>query len=70
MFDEMTGEKKLCIKRKIHYTIFSVLIFEHMTLLSRGLMFEICWVSKEDDKNNDRIFFLTKNKEIQERKRK
>ena len=46
MFDEIRGEKKMCIKRKIHNGLFSILIFENITLLSRGLMFEICWVSK------------------------
>ena len=34
-------------KESVHNTIFSVLIFENIiTLLSRGQMFEICWVSK------------------------
>ena len=33
--DKITGEKK------IHNNIFSVLIFENIMLLSRGLMFEI-----------------------------
>ena len=47
MFDELTGEKKLCIKRKIHNNIFSILIYENIiTSLLRGQMFEICWVSK------------------------
>ena len=47
MFDEITGEKKVCIKRKIHNEIFSVLIFKNIfTFLSCGLIFEICWVSK------------------------
>ena len=42
MFDEITGEKKVCLKRQIHNHIFSVLTFENkITLLSRGLMFEI-----------------------------
>ena len=47
MFDEITGEKKVCIIRKIRNSIFSVLIFGNtITLLSRGLLFEMCWVSK------------------------
>ena len=42
MFDKITGAKKVCIKRKIHNSIFSMLIFENIVmLLSRGLMFEI-----------------------------
>ena len=42
----MIGEKKkVCIKRKIHDSIFSVLIFKNM-LLERGMIFKICWVSK------------------------
>ena len=45
MSDEIIGEKKVCIKRKIHGSIFSVHIFENIImLLSRGLMFEICWI--------------------------
>ena len=47
MFDEIAGEKKECIKRKIYVNIFSVLIFENIiSLLTRGLMFEICCFSK------------------------
>ena len=30
MFDEITGEKKMCIKRKINNSIFSVLILENI----------------------------------------
>ena len=61
MMDEISAEKKVCIKRKIHHSVFSILIFENITLLVCGMMFEICWVSRdiiEDDKNNDRIFFF------------
>ena len=48
MFDEITEEKKMYMKIKIDNSIFSVLIFENfISLLSHGLMFEICWVSKE-----------------------
>ena len=61
MFDEITEKKKECIKRKIHNSIFSVLIFENIiTLLSRGLMFEIVGFLRditEEDKNNDRIYY-------------
>ena len=40
-------EKKLCIKRNIHNSIFSVLIFENIImLLTHGMMFENYWVSK------------------------
>ena len=47
MFDEIVREKKVCIKRKIHNSIFSILIFENIiTLLSGGLMSEICRVFK------------------------
>ena len=47
MFDIITEEKKVYMKRKIHNSIFSVLIFENIImLLSRGQMFEICRVSK------------------------
>ena len=56
-------------KRKIHNSIFSVLIFENIiTLLSRGLMFEIVGFLKnitEDNKNNGRIFWK-KRKNIQQ----
>ena len=55
------GKKKGCIKRKIHNSIFRILIFENfITLLSCGVMFEICWVTMgltditKDDENNDR----------------
>ena len=41
MVDKIKGEKKVCMKRKIHNSIFSVLIIENITLLSRELMFEI-----------------------------
>ena len=34
MFNEITGEKKVCINRKIHNSIFSILIFENILLLS------------------------------------
>ena len=46
MFDEITGEKKVCIKGKSYNSICNVLIFENLRLLSRGQMFEICRVSK------------------------
>ena len=46
MFDEVTGEKKVFVKIRIHNNIFSVLIFESIITLSYGLMFEIFWVSK------------------------
>ena len=45
MFDEITGEKKVWIKRKIYNSIFNVFIIENIMLLY-GLMFEICEVSK------------------------
>ena len=40
------GRKESLRKRTIHNRIFSVLIFENIMLLSRGLRFEICWFSK------------------------
>ena len=54
MFDEITGEKKVCINREVHNCIFTVLIFENIiTLLAPGLMFEIWFLNlTEDDRNN------------------
>ena len=40
MFYEITGEKEVCLKRKINNRIFRVLIFENIiTLLPTGQMF-------------------------------
>ena len=64
MCDETTGEKKVCIKRKIHNCIFSV-IFENIYVVIKwtdlGFLRDII----EDNKNNDSWNIL-----LEERKRK
>ena len=63
MFDEITGEKKVCIKRKIYNSIFIVLIFENIiTLLPHGNRFEkllgfIRDITKDNKKDRLNLIF-------------
>ena len=54
MFDVITEKKKQYIKTKDSYIISTVFVFEKLiTLLARGLMFEICWACNQNYYNNN-----------------